>query len=77
MRIKGVVEKIEGTKLIIELKPRVVVRRNLEKGTVEKTFGWDLPKKLPKEGSVVRINFHNKDAKDLGALEKIFRGLKP
>ena len=73
MRIKGVVEKIEGTKLIIELKPRVAVRK--ERGITVRSFAWELPEKIPKEGSVVRINFHSKDAKDFETLKKILEKL--
>jgi len=65
MRAKGFVLKRKGSKLLIELKPKAITKSN-EKGEKRVVFMWKLTKKVPKEGSVVRIIWHDKDNEDLG-----------
>jgi len=68
MRAKGVVVGIKGTILMIDLKPQWRKKRVFVKeGEVvvekkEKVLAWDIPSEIPKEGSVVRLIWHNRDS---------------
>jgi len=60
MKVKGVVVKKEGSKLIIDIKPKV---RTIKTESGEITIpSWIVPEKLPKEGAIVRIIYREKNA---------------
>jgi hypothetical protein len=74
MRIKGIVERYEGVpknKIVINLEPRARIRTETQvvgdgtmgiKGDVKYGTAWKNTD-FPKVGSIVRINFREKDKK--------------
>jgi len=71
MRAKGFVLRREGSRLIIEMKPKTYKKKVVKvtpegKKVVEESLirMWDETKKYPKEGAIVRIIWHDKDSED-------------
>jgi len=63
IRIKGIVEKIDGDKLIIKTNPLSRVTMNPLTKEVKTASAWDNEGMMPKVGSIVRIIVHRKDLK--------------